>query len=312
MNLTDKAHDKQKKIAVCLAAFNGKKWIEKQIFSILRQVGVDVTIFVSDDNSTDGTLKYLKQLAESDSRVVILPEEKRMGSAGKNFYRLVCDVDTSGFDYVAFADQDDIWNLDKLSRHVELINAESAECVSSNVMAFWPDGSQKLIYKSQSQKTFDFIFESAGPGCSFLMTPWLVNKLREELLSSKSPAKNVLMHDWLTYAICRAHKRRWFIDPVPSLMYRQHANNVIGANSGIKAIVNRLRKINDSWYRGEVSKICEVVVGINSDPKLIKLSVLLKACTFLSQLKLLTYVFQARRKPLDRVVLALSILLFMF
>ncbi len=300
------------RVAILMATYNGLNFLPEQVNSILDQVGIEISLHISDDGSSDGTHEWLQNLAKAESRVVLLPSVERMGSAGKNFYRLLCDVDASSFDYVAFADQDDIWSLDKLSRHVNLLKVINAECISSNVMAFWPDGTQKLIRKSQLQKSHDFIFEAAGPGCSFLMTPWLVNKLREELQSSNSLAKNVLMHDWLSYAICRAHKRRWVIDPVPSLMYRQHANNVIGANSGIKAIVNRLRKINDGWYRGEVSKICEVVVGINPDPKLIKLSGLLKARTFLSQLKLIPYVFQARRKPLDRVVLALSILLFMF
>lgn len=299
-------------VAVLMATYNGKQWLSQQVGSILQQEGVDLTLFVSDDHSTDGTLEYLNELAQSDSRVEVLPKRVRMGSAGKNFYRLVCDLDISGFDYVAFADQDDLWNPDKLSRHVSLIKAENAECVSSNVMAFWPDGSQKLIRKSQPQKSHDFIFEAAGPGCSFLMTPWLATKLRQELQSTNSPAKNVVMHDWLTYAICRAYKRRWVIDPAPSLMYRQHANNVIGANSGIKAIINRLRKINDGWYRGEVSKICDVAVAISSDSKLIKLSELLKARTLISQLKLLPYVFQGRRKFVDRVVLGITILLFMF
>ncbi len=300
------------RIAVLMAAFNGKQWLSKQVESILQQVNVDLTLFVSDDGSTDGTLEYLNQIAESDSRVVVLPEVKRMGSAGKNFYRLVSDLDTSGFDYVAFADQDDIWNLDKLSRHVALIKAEIAECVSSNVMAFWPDGTQKLIRKSQRQKLHDFIFEAAGPGCSFLMTPWLVSKLREEIQSPSSPAKHLVMHDWLTYAICRAHKRKWVIDSASSLMYRQHANNVIGANSGIKAIVNRLSKINDGWYRGEVSKICEVAVGINAEPKLIRLLELLKSNSFKSRISLLLYVGQARRKLIDRIVLALAIIFYIF
>ncbi len=303
---------KNPSIAVLMATYNGNQWLSEQVESILQQVNVDLTLFVSDDGSTDGTLEYLNQIAESDSRVVFLPEVKRMGSAGKNFYRLVSDVDTSGFDYVAFADQDDIWSLDKLSRHVELIKAENAECVSSNVMAFWLDGSQKLIRKSQPQKTFDFVFEAAGPGCSFLITPWLVAKLREEIQSPISPATDVVMHDWLTYAICRAHKRKWVIDSVPSLMYRQHSNNVIGANSGIKAVVNRLSKINDGWYLGEVSKICEVAVGINAEPKLIKLLELLKSSSFKSRISLLSYVGQARRKLIDRIVLALAIIFYIF
>ena len=299
------------KILILMASYNGVQWIADQLDSILGQLNVDITINISDDLSSDGSFEYLKNRAENDCRLVLLDRVKS-GSSGKNFYRLVSDVDTSGFDYVAFADQDDIWNLDKLSRHVALIKSENAECVSSNVMAFWPDGSKKLICKSQAQKSHDFIFEAAGPGCSVLMTPWLLNKLREELQSSKSPAKNVLMHDWLTYAICRAHQRKWLIDPVPSLMYRQHANNVIGANSGIRAILYRIRKSNDGWYRDEVSKICDVVIGINPDPYLVRLSGLLKARTFLSQLKLLPYTLQARRKLIDQVVLGLYVLLFIF
>jgi len=299
-------------VAVLMATYNGKQWLSQQVDSILQQVGVDLTLFVSDDHSTDGTIEYLNQLAQSDSRVVLLPKKVRMGSAGKNFYRLVCDVDISSFDYVAFADQDDIWDLDKLSRHMNLIQAENAECVSSNVIAFWPDDSETLIRKSQPQKSHDFIFEAAGPGCTFLMTPWLVAKLREEILSPSSSAKNVVMHDWLTYAICRSHKRRWIIDAVPSLMYCQHSNNVIGANSGIKAIVSRIHKINNGWYRGEVLKICDVAVGINHDSRLIKLSKLLKSRSFISRARLLTYVSQARRKLLDRIVLALTIIFFIF
>jgi rhamnosyltransferase len=299
-------------IAVLMATYNGKIWLSDQVSSILLQEDVNLKLFVSDDNSTDGTLEYLNQLARADNRVIVLPQIERIGSAGKNFYRLVCDVDINGFDYVAFADQDDLWNLDKLSRHVKLIQSESAECISSNVMAFWPDGSQRLICKSQPQRAHDFIFESAGPGCSFLMTPWLFDKLREEIQSNKSPAKNVLMHDWLTYAVCRAYERRWFIDSCSSLMYRQHANNVIGANSGIKAIIHRLCMINDGWYRSEVSKICDVAARISRDARYIKLSSLLKERSLLSQLQLIPYAFGGRRNLRDRFLLIFSILTFIF
>ena len=64
------------------------------------------------------------------------------------------------------------------------------------------------------------------------MTPWLVSKVREQLLDAHSPAKNVALHDWLTYAVCRAHGKRWVIDDKSSVKYRQHGNNVVGANVG--------------------------------------------------------------------------------
>ena len=80
---------------------------------------------------------------------------------------------------------------------------------------------------------------------------WLVTKVREQLMDEHSPASNVVLHDWLTYAICRAYGHKWIIDSKPSIQYRQHQNNVIGANSGLKAKWARLIKLKQGWYRTE-------------------------------------------------------------
>lgn len=303
--------NKHKKIAVLLAAYNGGEWLRDQIFSIQSQQGVDVTIYVSVDQSGDGSEQLVTELALLDPRIKLLPFGQRFGSAAKNFYRLICDVDFSEFDYLAFADQDDVWNVDKLRSHVALLESSEAEGVSSNVIAFWPDGRQKLIVKSQPRQCYDYLFESAGPGCTFLMTPWLVNKVKHQLLNNEA-AKEVAMHDWLTYAICRAHERRWVIDSVPSMRYRQHQNNVVGANSGLKAIVARVKKINDGWYRHEVALIACVVASINPDEKLSIFRSVIQRRSILNQSRLMAYAIRGRRKLIDRLFLMWSILFFVF
>lgn len=299
------------KVAVLMATYNGVVWLHDQIDSILNQIGVDVTLIVSDDFSSDGTYEKLQALSKEDVRVILLPRVARAGSAGKNFYRLICDANFTRFDYVAFADQDDIWSLDKLSNHIHLMNQHEAEAVSSNVLAFWPNGTQKLIVKSQPQQPYDFLFESAGPGCTFLMTPWLVSQVKHQLMDNE-PAKEVAMHDWLTYAVCRAHGKPWIIDATPSMHYRQHSNNVIGANSGFKAIWARLKKINDGWYRHEVALITRVVSSINSDQKLSRLQKIIQGNSIGDQFRLLPYALRGRRKLTDRLVLMLSVLFFIF
>jgi rhamnosyltransferase len=299
------------KIAVLMATYNGLNCLPEQVSSILNQVDVDLTLYVSDDGSSDGTYELICELSKNDSRVIVLPRVQRMGAAGKNFYRLICDVDVNGVDYVAFADQDDVWNLNKLSSHIGLIKRAQADAVSSNVLAFWSDGSQKLINKSQPQKSYDFLFESAGPGCTFLMTPWLIDEVRRQLLSHEK-AKDVSLHDWLTYAICRAHGRDWVIDEVPSMQYRQHQTNVVGANSGLKAAFTRLKKINSGWYRHEVALISRVVASINPDKKLSDFQKIIQGDSILDQLKLVPYALQGRRKFSDRLVLVISIFLFVF
>ena len=95
--------------AVLLAACNGEAWIAEQINSILRQRSVNISIFISVDRSKDSTLALCEQWASEDPRISILPSGEQFGGAGKNFYRLVTEIDASSFDFLALSDQDDLW-----------------------------------------------------------------------------------------------------------------------------------------------------------------------------------------------------------
>lgn len=299
-------------IAVLLAVYNGAEWLDQQVDSILKQKDVNVTIYISVDPSTDKSEDLSLQRSMQHEVIVLLPTIGQFGSAAKNFFRLICDVNHAHFNYFALADQDDIWQPNKLIRHIELARQHSADGVSSNVMAFWPDGREKLINKAQPQRELDYLFESAGPGCTFLMTPWLVSKVREQLLDEVSPAADVALHDWLSYAVCRAHGRKWIIDSTPSVQYRQHSHNVVGANVGLKAKLARLQKLRQGWYRSEVAKVAQVCNRIAPNSETNKLLGLLNSKNYFSQLRLLSYVSKARRSLVARCLLATSIVAGLF
>jgi len=146
------------KIAVLLAAYNGVKWLPAQVESILQQKNVDVNIFISVDSSSDATEAWVSELALNNTQVKVLPHGEHFGGAGRNFYRLIRDVDFSEFDYIALADQDDIWLADKLSAAHERISESCASGYSSNVTAFWSDGRKVLLDKAQRQRKYDFLF----------------------------------------------------------------------------------------------------------------------------------------------------------
>ena len=300
------------KVVVLLASFNGLTWLPSQLKSILNQVEVEVSVYISDDFSQDGCYPYLQQCVLQDPRVHLLPQITKFGSAGKNFYRLIRDVDISDYDYVAYADQDDVWETDKLIRHIRILNKHAVDGVSSNVMAFWHSGKKKFIHKSEPQRELDYLFESAGPGCTFLMTPWLVNTIKGLLNDALSIAHEVALHDWLTYAVCRASGRRWWIDFMPSVQYRQHTHNVLGANSGAKAKIVRINKLADGWYRREILKVINVCCTISDNQRLNQLSGCLIHKGFKSRYSLLSFVSGARRSLLDRIFLAFSILIGLF
>lgn len=253
------------RVAVCLAAYNGKPWLEEQLQSILAQDGVDVTVFISVDVSNDGTEAFVDALATKEPRLRVLPHGQRFGGAAGNFFRLLREVDVSGFDYVSFADQDDVWFADKLSRACATLRSLGAAAYSSNVTAFWPDGRELLVNKAQPQRRWDFLFESAGPGCTFVMEAGLIRQFKEAFGMRWDELAGVALHDWFLYAFARAHGYRWFIDPRPGMRYRQHATNQFGVNRGMRANLDRLNKVMRGWLLGQ-ARLIAGLVGLGADP----------------------------------------------
>jgi rhamnosyltransferase len=256
---------KHPKVAVLLAAYNGMQWIEEQLASVLSQSGVDVSVHISIDPSTDGTEVWCAAYAAEHSEVLVLPAAGSFGGASRNFFRLIRDVDFDSYDFVAFADQDDVWHADKLQRAIDAIQSRQVDACSSNVTAFWPDGKTHLLDKAQPQVAWDFLFEAAGPGCTYVMSKSLMGALKVSMLDNWQQLQAVSLHDWYCYAFARSHGYRWYIDPVPSMEYRQHESNQVGANKGLSPLIARYKTIHDGWWFNQVRMIA-VLVGQGDDP----------------------------------------------
>ena len=158
--------DKQPLVLVLMAAFNGMAYLPAQMASLLGQRAVAVQVVLSVDRSTDGTEIWAAELATREARVSVLPGGQVFGGAAPNFFRLLRDVDLACYDYVALADQDDLWHPDKLIRACQQLQDKGAAGYSGNVTAFWPSGQERLLDKAQSQQPWDFLFEGPGPPSS--------------------------------------------------------------------------------------------------------------------------------------------------
>lgn len=304
--------DKLPTVAVLLATYDGISWIAEQVASILAQTDVEVKLFISDDESTDGTKEWLASLASEDPRVVVLPSPNRLGAPGRNFYRLIMDAEIDAYDFVALADQDDVWLSNKLSMQVHLASRYVADGVSSNVVAYWQDGSKALIDKAQPMRRLDFLFESAGPGCSFLMTSRLISQIKTILLRNQADAREIELHDWLIYTVCRVSNMRWHIDARPTLKYRQHEHNVIGVNLGPTAWYKRFQRIWNGWYRGEVTKLARLTKSLSHDAYLNMACDAILDSRSIGRIMLLRYLTQSRRTFGERLFLGLMITLCVF
>lgn len=287
-------------VAVLLAAFNGIKWIEEQVESIFNQKDVNIDIYISIDLSNDGTYEWCQELALKNSNVNILPYGNHFGGAAKNFYRLIKEVDISKYDYISLADQDDIWLSDKVSRAIEIMNVKKLDGYSSNVIAFWEDGREQLIRKSYPQNKFDYYFESAGPGCTFLIKQQSLKKFKDFLIKNWTIVNEVSLHDVMIYAFFREFSMVWYIDEIPKLYYRQHSKNQIGANVNLKSFLNRFKKIKNKWARSEVQKIINLLKPYSNN----KVS--------LNYFFLIINFNKLRRRFRDRIILLLMNLIRLF
>ncbi|AYN14923.1 glycosyl transferase [Pseudomonas monteilii] len=286
---------KRPRIAVLLAAYNGVHWLPEQVTSILEQEDVDVALFISVDSSDDGTEAWCEALQASNPAVTVLPLGLRFGGAGKNFFRLLHDVELASFDAISLADQDDIWYPDKLARAYQYI-AQGNDAYSSNVLAFWPDGREMLVEKHQPQVQYDFLFEAAGPGCTYVLSPVLANRFKAFLLDKWQEIQDVTLHDWLIYAYARSQRMQWFIDPQPSMRYRQHASNQVGVNTGGSAMKARLRKVLSGWWLQQSVHIASLV-GLDKTACVVSWA----ALDIKSLLRLAFNARQYRRRNRDRI-----------
>lgn len=115
------------KVCVIMSTFNGEKYVEEQINSILRQTNVEVTLYIRDDASKDNTPKVLKQIKERNNNVLLDLSSINLGFQN-SFFKALKDAPEA--DYYAFSDQDDIWYLNKLSSTIDLIVKTPEKCLA--------------------------------------------------------------------------------------------------------------------------------------------------------------------------------------
>lgn len=293
---------KTPRICVLLATYNGAKWLEEQIDSIFAQREVRPAIVASDDASTDDTLLLLQRRSR-DLPICIMPmSPRRFGNAHRNFLRLIREAPLGDAEFVALADQDDIWLPEKLLRAVHCLQTSSADGYSSDVIAFWPNGRKRVVRKSDAQRRHDHLFGSPGPGCTFVMPRSTFNAMRDWVTAEYSRMQDIWVHDWLIYAYVRGRGLRWYIDDRPNMLYRQHGNNEIGANRGWHAALARLRHVRSGAYRRDILAIADVV-GVQSRP-----IDAVRHLTLTDRLWLITHARRLRRRLSEALMLIVLIL----
>lgn len=189
------------KVAILMSTYNGAKYLREQIDSILFQKGVEVTLYIRDDGSSDGTIDIVKEYAQKYQNI-IWTMGKNVG-VGNSFMQLIYDC-PDDYDYYAFSDQDDIWLEDKLKVAIDSIKQRDTPALyASNQMLVDENGTQISLrypkdYDMQNSVEAQFQINRIS-GCTFVF-----NKVLKKVLSepARRPTEELLrkrIHDvWVS------------------------------------------------------------------------------------------------------------------
>lgn len=219
------------RISVCIATYNGEKYINEQLLSILKQLGPYDEIIVSDDKSEDRTIEIIKNI--NDNRIHIFSKEK-FGSPIFNFENALKKA--SG-EFIFLSDQDDIWLDNKVTIMMEaLINYD---VVVSN--AIIGDASLNTIRDSY----FSWRRSRKGVMKNFIRNSYLgcCMAFRRNLLDKALPfPKKIPMHDMWLGMIAELYYKPIFI-PDKLMIYRRHSQNATFLNENLTSNENTLTKL---------------------------------------------------------------------
>lgn len=202
-------------ISVCLATYNGCKYIREQLESILPQLSEDDEIIVSDDVSSDNTVEVIQSL--NDQRIVVVKNNGPHGFV-KNFENVLKYIHG---DFVFFSDQDDIWTPDKVKKSLNYL--QKYDLIVHNALLVDANG-------CSLGKTY---FECLHQGCGFWMN-WWKNRflgccmvMKRNIIEYSLPfPQNTQGHDyWIGMLALAAKYKVGFVDDV-LLLYRRHGNNL--------------------------------------------------------------------------------------
>jgi glycosyltransferase involved in cell wall biosynthesis len=254
-------------VAILLCTYNGERFIREQLDSIGLQTYRNWKIWVSDDGSTDGTLKIVAAYRQiwGDDRIEVVRGPSKGFAA--NFLSLVCRPEITA-DYFSYADQDDIWTAEKLARaigclHVPGQNGPALYCSRTRLV---DENGQDLGLSPLFTQKPDFrnaLVQNVGGGNTMVFSAD-----GRGILLAAGPDLDVVAHDWWTYVAISAAGGRIVYDPEPSLMYRQHGGNLIGSNQGLSARLVRIRLLMQGqlqqWIDANVVGIKRIAVQLPS------------------------------------------------
>ena len=210
-------------ISVCVATYNGEKFIREQIDSILCQLSSDDEIIVSDDGSTDGTIVIINCIGDKRIRII---EGPRKHSPTFNFENALKEAKG---DYIFLADQDDVWKTNKVEVCMKWLQkyhcvVSDAQVTDSNLNPLYP--SLYAIMQVRQGHIYNTVWKNGYTGCCMAF--------RRNILEASLPfPKDIPMHDiWIGNVAAYKYNVKFIPDKL--ILFRRHKETISCNGKGSK------------------------------------------------------------------------------
>ncbi|MEO1550210.1 MAG: glycosyltransferase [Pseudomonadota bacterium] len=230
-------------VSIRMATKNGGRFLAQQLASLLGQEGVSWDLTVSDDGSTDATKAMLERFAQGRSVAVMGGPQRGFA---RNFQALAALPLHAR--HLAFCDQDDVWASEKLLRAVRALqpvprDTPALYCGRTVLVddALKPLGCSPLFARKPGFA--NALVQSIAGGNTMVLNPAAAD------LMARHARAEVVSHDWWAYQLVSGAGGVVFYDPQPWVFYRQHGDNVSGANLGGRAGWVRAQAVLAGRYR---------------------------------------------------------------
>ncbi len=237
------------KVIICMSTYNGEKYIEEQIESLLNQTYKNIEIYVRNDGSKDKSLEILKKYEEE--KKIHLIQGKNVGVVN-SFYECLKEAYNNG-EYFAYCDQDDKWHNDKIERAVKKLNEENQDIPLLYFSEFnYCDENLKYQNKSSLNKKGTSFRNSLVECISFGISEVFNKKLAEKIIESKT--EDICFHDWWAYMISAGFGKVIY-DEEATVEYRRTGSNVSPSGKGnIELQLYRIKKFVFGKYFKNIRK----------------------------------------------------------
>lgn len=217
------------RILVLLSTYNGEKYLPEQLASIIHQKNASVHLLIRDDGSSDKTVNLIEATAAAHPGKITWVKGNRNMGAAQSFRQLMSEARAFDYDFLAFCDQDDIWDEHKLeiaTRRLSEFGDEKPNLFFSSYQKIDQDGKPLPTSVHPLKLSLgEALVMNPSMGCTQVFNKALLDKA----LKTDFPDK--VLHDWWVYALCLALHGNVCYEPAPLVMYRQHDKNVLGGKT---------------------------------------------------------------------------------